>query len=217
MEDCRMDLDKRIGGWRKFFRKVAIGFLVVTVCSSPWILAWYKKQATITDIERLNGLAQSKYCFCQWPRFQFGPVDNVYFLGPQVDDRNLSVLQKVPDLRILNLTNTQVTDEGPAQLRQFSELNCLYIASVDLTQLVGPDATHRNSTPRITGKGLDSLKDLPNLQVIQLMGTDTTDQDLKSLAVLSKLVVLDLKDTKVTDAGVTELKKVLPHCRVVRR
>ena len=182
-----------------------------------WIISSYEKHQTIAEIQRLNGAASSKYCISRALRLQLGPLDNVHFLGPQVDDRNLNVLQKVPDLRILNLTNTQVTDEGLAQLREFTDLNCLYIGSIDLTQLVGPGAAHRNSAPQITGKGLESLKDLPNLQVVQLIGTHTTDQDLQSLRVLSKLVFIDLKDTKVTDAGVAELKKALPNCRVVRR
>ena len=43
---------------------------------------------------------------------EVGPLNSVYFLGPQVNDENLKVLQKVPDLSVLTLTNTRVTDQG---------------------------------------------------------------------------------------------------------
>lgn len=190
--------------------------LLVTGLSLPWIITSYNKRQTIKVVESLNGVALSRYRFAGG-RIQFGPLENVYFLGPQVADCNLQVLQKVPGLRILNLTNTQVTDDGLAQLRDFTDLNCLYIANIDLTQIVGPGAAHRNSTSQITGKGLSELKDLPNLHVVQLIGTLTRDEDLQYLKFLSRLVLLDLKDTKITDAGVAELKKALPNCKIVRR
>jgi hypothetical protein len=40
---------------------------------------------------------------------------------------------------------------------------------------------------------------------------------MQSLKNLKQLIMLDLKDTKVTPAGVAELKKSLPKCRVTLR
>jgi hypothetical protein len=197
--------------------RIGLAVLLVTGLSLPRIINSYKKRQTVVEIKSLNGAARSKYGFGQALRLEFGSLDNVQFLGPQLSDDKLKVLKRVPHLRILTLTNTQVTDEGLAELKEFADLNCLYIANIDLTKLVGPAAAHRNSLPRITGKGLASLKDLPNLQVVQLIGTSTTDQDLRHLSALTKLVFVDLKDTKVTNAGVAELSKALPNCRVVRR
>jgi len=37
---------------------------------------------------------------------------------------------------------------------------------------------------------------------------------LKELAKLHKLKFLELSDTKVTDAGMAELKKALPNCNI---
>jgi len=42
--------------------------------------------------------------------------------------------------------------------------------------------------------------------------TQITDAGLKELAKLQKLGYLDLYNTKVTKAGVAELKKALPDC-----
>jgi hypothetical protein len=43
-----------------------------------------------------------------------------------------------------------------------------------------------------------------------------TDAGLKELAGLKSLQALDLTFTKVTDAGLKELRQSLPHCRIDR-
>ena len=43
-----------------------------------------------------------------------------------------------------------------------------------------------------------------------------TDAGLKELAPLKDLAMLNVFGTRVTDAGVRELKKALPGCQVVR-
>ena len=131
--------------------------------------------------------------------------------------RTSSVLQKVPDLSVLTLTNTRVTDEGLGQLGRFSQLYGLYIGNVHYDKLIRPGGVKYNTVPLITGKGLANLKDLPNLQVIQLMGPQTTDSDALALRELKHLTLVELVNTSVTEARVAELKKALPNCQVRRR
>jgi hypothetical protein len=52
--------------------------------------------------------------------------------------------------------------------------------------------------------------------VLDLRGTKVTDAGLRELAALKGLRILALSDTKVTDAGVAELQKALPDCKVRR-
>jgi len=146
-----------------------------------------------------------------------GPVEAVYFLGPQANDRNLEVLRKVPELRTLTLTNTQVTDGGLAILSEFPNLNALFIANIDHVKLIGPAGARLNTVPQISGKGLAMLKGLSKLESIQLIGPITTDADLLAMRELKSLLFVDLKDTSVTDAGVAELKRALPNCAIRRR
>ncbi len=47
------------------------------------------------------------------------------------------------------------------------------------------------------------------------MNTQVTDTGLKELAGLKQLAALDLRDTKVTDAGVADLRKTLPKCHII--
>ena len=200
---------------------VGLVLLILAGLLRPWITYSYWKRQVRRDINRLNGMATcqtriggaSLGCL----EFEFGPLDDVYFLGPQLDDKNLEVLRQVPELRVLTLTNTRVTDEGLAQLAGFPRLNCLYIGNIDHVKLIGPAGARLNTPPLITGKGLVKLKDLPNLQVVQFIGPATTDRDLRALHELRHLVLVDLMNTSVTDAGVAELKRALPHCEISRR
>ena len=50
--------------------------------------------------------------------------------------------------------------------------------------------------------------------MLSLDDTDITDEGLKELAKLQKLTSLGLYNTKVTKAGVAELRKALPNCRI---
>ena len=61
---------------------------------------------------------------------------------------------------------------------------------------------------------LSQLARLPNLQQIQLSGTDVRDDDLKAFRSLRLLTGLGLNHTRVTDRGLTDLKH-LPYLSYV--
>ena len=70
-------------------------------------------------------------------------------------------------------------------------------------------------TTKITDDGLKELAKLQQLQQLNLMfPAQITDEGLKEMAKLQKLEWLSLTGTKVTEAGVAELKKALPNCRI---
>jgi len=200
---------------------VAATLLAVVGLPTLWFVMTERSRETVRRIKALNGMVDSTYSlpmpFGGGARFRYGELDRVDLLGPQTDDRELQVLRGLPSLKILGLTNTRVTDDGLAELDRFSNLTCLYIANVDYVKLMGPKGQRPQTTPLVTGRGLARLKDLPNLQVLQLIGSPTTDEDLQNLRHLKNLIMLDLKDTKVTPAGVAELKKALPKCKVMLR
>ena len=182
-----------------------------------WHFATDRSRRTVREIQALNGLARAAYSIDTGVlglRMQFGELDNIYFLGPQLDDGKLSVLDDLPRLRVLTLTNTRVTDDGLARLARCRDLNCLYVGNIDHTKLIGSAGARLATPPLAGGRGLEALKDLPKLQVVQLYGPRTSDDDLKGLEQLKRLVVLDLMDTRVTAEGVAELKKALPNCSV---
>ena len=54
---------------------------------------------------------------------------------------------------------------------------------------------------KMTGTGLTELKDLKNLQHLDLIHNGITDEGAKCLAELQSLKTIDLRGTKITDAG----------------
>ena len=123
----------------------------------------------------------------------------------------------MPDLSVLTLTNTRVTDQGLAQLGRFSQLYGLYIGNVHYDKLIRPGGAKYNTVPLITGKGLAMLKDLPNLQVIQLMGPQI-DRCRRTLTRRAEAPDPGRPGEHLRhQAGVAELKKALPSCQVRRR
>ncbi len=62
---------------------------------------------------------------------------------------------------------------------------------------------------------LAGLKELKQLQNLDLSQTQVTDAGLEDLATIKGLTVLRLSRTKVTAAGVGELQKALPNCKIL--
>jgi hypothetical protein len=69
----------------------------------------------------------------------------------------------------------------------------------------------------ITDAGLVHLKGLTKLQALRIggFGSENTNAGLEHLRALTELQMLHLMFTKITDAGITDLKKALPNCKIV--
>jgi hypothetical protein len=75
----------------------------------------------------------------------------------------------------------------------------------------------RLTCTQVTSAGLKDLGALKRLQTLFLGGTQVTDAGLKELTNLKRLTYLELYDcVRVTDAGVAELRKALPNCKIYR-
>ena len=57
---------------------------------------------------------------------------------------------------------------------------------------------------------------LTKLELLNLNRTEITDAGLSHLKKLTNLQTLFLKDTKVTDAGIPELQEALPNCETTK-
>jgi internalin A len=60
------------------------------------------------------------------------------------------------------------------------------------------------------------LKGLTRLRILELVGTKVTDGGLAHLKGLTSLQDVYLGDTKITDAGVRQLQEALPSLRISR-
>jgi hypothetical protein len=69
--------------------------------------------------------------------------------------------------------------------------------------------------PRVA-RAMSLLAELRGLKRLSLAGMPVTDNELEYLKPLAELQKLDLMYTDVSDAGVAELRQVLPECQIVR-
>jgi hypothetical protein len=60
------------------------------------------------------------------------------------------------------------------------------------------------------------LGQVPCLRELDLRGTRISDAGLPHLAAIRSLRLVDLEDSRVSDAGITKLEKALPECTVLR-
>ena len=112
-----------------------------------------------------------------------------------VTDDDLSYLDGLESkLRRVNLSRTQITDQGLARLCTMSELEQL-----------------RLSSSRITDEGITSIGRLEHLRFLHLLDLPMTDAGLDALHSLKNLESLYLDRTKVTDDGLARLVAAMPQ------
>jgi len=139
-----------------------------------------------------------------------------------VTDADLEHVAALPDLKILNLSNTQITDEGLKRLTGLTKLKFLYLFNtgisdagmLSLVELPRLEVLCLDRT-RITDVGLKTLEELPRLEKLHVHSlAPVTDAGLESLTKHSRLFELRIGGPGLTEAGVERLKAALPNCEV---
>lgn len=109
--------------------------------------------------------------------------------GSMVNDDMLEPLNALPHLQFLQLVRTNVTSAGLVHLSKLTQLR-------ELDILEGR---------QIGGDGLQHLKDLSNLERLQVFYTSVSDDGLRHLRGLRRLRSLNLDGTTVSDSGIEHL------------
>jgi hypothetical protein len=98
------------------------------------------------------------------------------------------------------------------ELRNVKQLDGAFEYLRDLTNLEHLDL----GGTKTTDHHLKSLRDLAVIESLDLKGTLIRDTGLEHISRLSRLRHLSLEDTKVTDGGVKKLRQALPNCIIHR-
>jgi serine/threonine protein kinase/Leucine-rich repeat (LRR) protein len=146
---------------------------------------------TVIDLFSTNvsdvGLALFKDC-----KFTF-----LSLRSTRVSDAVGAYFAHCTELEYLGLGHTQVTESGLARFR-----NCKKLKVLDLDVLAVGDAS---VTP---------FADCNNLEQLNLSMTQVTDRGIARFKECKSLKSLNLRGTKITAAGIDDLKAALPACRI---
>jgi internalin A len=118
------------------------------------------------------------------------PVVYVSLEGKKIDDTVMKHLEAFPELRTLEVQECPITDEGVRSVRGLKRLQTVRFRFIH----------------GITDKGAESLKDLTNVEWLELDSTKVTDEGLQYLSGMTKLRQLDLRNTPVAGKGFVHLK-----------
>ncbi len=176
-------------------------------------------KVTDAGLKELATLTQLEYLILGWTK---------------VSDRGLPALSTLANLKSLNLVDTtvttlaslapleklevlslrfsRVTDDGIKSLRPFKSLKYLELLETEVTTdalkaLSGKQLLHLEIPFQLrTDAGLaDYVAAIDSPVELNLHSWSLTDEGLKHLKDLNRLVILDMRDTKVSDAGLKQL------------
>ena len=139
--------------------------------------------------------------------------------GTNVEEGILEHLRDATELTGLSLAATRIS-KGAWRDADFASLQYLDLSSTKVNDLTCDHLAQIKSLRQlvlnhtsVTNKGLESINKLPNLVELHLVGTAIDDDGLGQLRCQS-LTSVDVRDTKVTTAGVLKLNKMYPNMSI---
>jgi hypothetical protein len=114
-----------------------------------------------------------------------------------VTNDGLLHIERLPELAMLYLTGTAVSDEVASHIKALKSLKALQLSHTG-----------------ITDSGLASLEGFADLTHLGLDGTVITDKSIPVVTSFKSLKYLNISDSNMTKAGISRLRKALPDCRV---
>ncbi len=121
-----------------------------------------------------------------------GRVTAVILRGSWVSDTDLGRLTELPDLTVLDLSLTHITDQGMSEIKSLpgvTDLNLYF-------------------TEYITDEGIAAIKDWKKLRRLNVHGTKVGDTGLEHIASLTNLEALNVGSTLMTDVGLERLTQL---------
>jgi len=104
-------------------------------------------------------------------------------------------LEKLPRLKSLSATHSEITDQGAQEIGRLKTLSELWLGG----------------NRQLTGKSLSHFNELPKLRVLEMWRAQITDKDLEKFGA-RKLERFEISSTRVTDAGLAHLS-ALPNLK----
>lgn len=137
------------------------------------------------------------------------------------DDEDCALLSSLPGLRAIDLTESNISDQGLKLLCDVQSLESLVVSYTGVTDY-GLDCLSRLidlreldlSLSMITDAGMPKLVLLKTLEELRLSATAISDDGIPHLLSLQKLRYLDLTETAVSEEGIATLQTGLSDCQI---
>jgi tRNA A-37 threonylcarbamoyl transferase component Bud32/Leucine-rich repeat (LRR) protein len=194
----------------------------VTDCSIDYIGSAYK--LTNTDLEALSNITfPLRLTLAKSTELRQETIDKISQIKTlthlylpyaiTMKETSFSKLAALSKLKHLSLPNTNATDEIVRQLPTWESLESLLLG--DSILIRGETLEMLEKYPKLRDLNLIGTqvsrlpsgicKKLPNLEIIELAGTDANDDTMRELAEAKKLLYVNIASTKVTTEGLTAL------------
>ena len=204
--------------------------------SPTWQEHW-RKCEVIRKIHEHSGMVRVQQAGPEWirplggyhrdgntdpPIGVYDRVVEVRLIDAGVSDEFLAELAELKQLRILNLSQNEITGAGIEHLTRLEHLEDLDLAYTKVTDDdLGPlgeipslkrlDLSHN----RLSGRGFHCLEPLENLETICLVATPLRDAGLKKLSTLPGLTMCNIFGCRhVARDGVDAFRRAKPQCRL---
>ncbi len=150
-------------------------------------------------------------------RDESGLITGVKFARTAATSELIALVRSLPFVRDVNLYETNVTDEGLAELKSLKRLNNLNLGfcqqltdkSFDtLVTLKQLRVLNLGFCRRITPEGFARLNRIPHLLILNLSVTSFSDANVSALTNMSRLSILDIDNTPLTSAGIQSLAEL---------
>lgn len=136
--------------------------------------------------------------------------------GAELTDDKLKVLNNLPNLQYLDLSRGLISGAGIRYLEASKDLRHLDLSWTSISPELGPAlkkfprlVTLFVARGKLKDQDLPAFAALSNLEHLKLSeNADITDSGIKALLPLKHLRSIEVSDTKVTPAGLTQLKEL---------
>jgi hypothetical protein len=124
-------------------------------------------------------------------------LESLSLIGSEFGDADARFLKGTVKLKILFLYNSNIGDDGLAQLQHLKNL-----------EMIGLGGT------QVTDRGIAFLSTLPKLRYLSANDLNISDAASDSFTKMSTLRDLELHNTRVTREGIDRLRTAMPKCRI---
>jgi hypothetical protein len=145
-----------------------------------------------------------------------------------VTDRELAGLKELSDVSIVSLTvaSSELTDAGVAEIAKLKNIESLYLSACGkitdtglshLAKLPNISFLWFTANPLISDEGMKSIGQMKNLRSLSLFGcTKISNAGALQLSQLKRLEFAFFGMTGVNEAGIQELRELMPKCKLQR-